>query len=287
MLDYRILTFLSVAKNMSFTKAAEELNITQPAVSQHIKYIEDFYNTKLFLFNGKKMSLTKEGQILLNASTTMLHDSIHLKDTLGLIKREEKKISFGVTLTVGEYVIPYKLKKLAMRANDICIRVDNTNSLLEEINNGNVDFALVEGYFEKREYDYITYDEDKYVAVANKEMEVNSIEELLNETIILREVGSGTRAIFENILASHNMNIDDFKGKIEINNIQAIKKMVAQGMGISFMYKRAVEKEIKEKKLFEIEIKNFNLSYNFTFVWRKNSIYANYYKGIYELIKWF
>lgn len=285
MLDYRILTFLSVAKNMSFTKAAEELNITQPAVSQHIKYIEDFYNTKLFLFNGKKMSLTKEGQILLNASTTMLHDSIHLKDTLGLIKREEKKISFGVTLTVGEYVIPYKLKKLAMRANDICIRVDNTNSLLEEINNGNVDFALVEGYFEKREYDYITYDEDKYVAVANKEMEVNSIEELLNETIILREVGSGTRAIFENILASHNMNIDDFKGKIEINNIQAIKKMVAQGMGISFMYKRAVEKEIKEKKLFEIEIKNFNLSYNFTFVWRKNSIYANYYKGIYELIK--
>lgn len=287
MLDYRIYTFLAVCRNMSFTKAADELSITQPAVSQHIKYLEDMYNTRLFSFNGKKMSITNEGKVLLNAATTMLHDSIHLRETLSAIKGEKKKLSFGATLTVGEYIVPYHMDKIIEKfgAEDINIKIANTNELLEDINSGSVDFALVEGYFEKSEYDYLTYSSEPYIAVAGVKLPEQSIEELLNYRIIVREEGSGTRAIFENVLSAHNLKVDDFAGKLEINNIGAIKSLVAKGTGISFIYKRAVEKELKDNSIFEIKIKDFSVNYNFTFVWRKNSIYADYYREVFELLR--
>ncbi len=287
MLDYRIYTFLAVCRNMSFTKAADELSITQPAVSQHIKYLEDMYNTRLFSFNGKKMSITNEGRVLLNAATTMLHDSIHLRETLSAIKGEKKKLSFGATLTVGEYIVPYHMDKIIEKfgAEDINIKIANTNELLEDINSGSVDFALVEGYFEKSEYDYLTYSSEPYIAVAGVKLPEQSIEELLNYRIIVREEGSGTRAIFENVLSAHNLKVDDFAGKLEINNIGAIKSLVAKGTGISFIYKRAVEKELKDNSIFEIKIKDFSVNYNFTFVWRKNSIYADYYREVFELLR--
>lgn len=287
MLDYRIYTFLAVCRNMSFTKAADELNITQPAVSQHIKYLEDMYNTRLFSFNGKKMSITNEGRVLLNAATTMLHDSIHLRETLSAIKGEKKKLSFGATLTVGEYIVPYHMDKIIEKfgAEDINIKIANTNELLEDINSGSVDFALVEGYFEKSEYDYLTYSSEPYIAVAGIKLPEQSIEELLNYRIIVREEGSGTRAIFENVLSAHNLKVDDFAGKLEINNIGAIKSLVANGTGISFIYKRAVEKELKDNSIFEVKIKDFSVNYNFTFVWRKNSIYADYYREVFELLR--
>lgn len=287
MLDYRIYTFLAVCRNMSFTKAADELNITQPAVSQHIKYLEDMYNTRLFSFNGKKMSITNEGRVLLNAATTMLHDSIHLRETLSAIKGEKKKLSFGATLTVGEYIVPYHMDKIIEKfgAEDINIKIANTNELLEDINSGSVDFALVEGYFEKSEYDYLTYSSEPYIAVAGIKLPEQSIEELLNYRIIVREEGSGTRAIFENVLSAHNLRVDDFAGKLEINNIGAIKSLVANGTGISFIYKRAVEKELNDNSIFEVKIKDFSVNYNFTFVWRKNSIYADYYREVFELLK--
>lgn len=287
MLDYKIHTFLAVCKNMNFTKAAEELNITQPAVSQHIKYLEEMYNTKLFEFNGKKMGITKEGKVLLNAATTMLHDSIHLKEALSLINEKRKRLAFGVTLTIGEYIIPYHIKRIIEKygANDIDIKVANTFELLEDINKGSVDFAIVEGYFEKSEYDFITYSVEPYIAVASNNISVKGLEELLEYNIIIREEGSGTRAIFENILTTYNLKISDFKGRVEINNIAAIKKFVAQGIGISFMYKRAVLEEINKGLLFEINIKDFNLKHKFTLIWRKNSIYADYYKELFKLLR--
>ncbi len=286
MLDYRFYTFMAVCRNMSFTKAAEELNITQPAVSQHIKYIEDMYNTRLFNFVGKKMSITKEGQILLNSATTMLHDSIHLRNTLSRVKGDRGRLSFGATFTIGEYIIPYHIEKIIEKYGDvdINIRIANTNELLEDINSGKVDFALVEGYFEKSEYDYISYSEEPYIAVAGREISVNSIEDLLSEKIIVREKGSGTRAILENILSSHNLKIKDFNGRIEINNIGAIKKLVSGNTGISFIYKKAVEKELNDKSLYEIKIKDFCLKYNFTYIWRKNSIYTDYYEDLFKLL---
>ena len=112
MLDFRVDTFLNACKTLNFTKTAEELCITQPAVSQHIKYIENYYGIKLFYFIGKKMYLTKEGELLQNALTTIFLDEEHLKSALQKSNSENRKLKFGVTLTVGEYIIAKPLAKL-------------------------------------------------------------------------------------------------------------------------------------------------------------------------------
>ncbi len=91
MLDFRIYTFIEVCKYMNFTKAAESLNITQPAVSQHIKYLEQLYSVKLFTFTGKKMSLTQYGRLILNTATTMKHDEIFMREKIDEKKNKKRK----------------------------------------------------------------------------------------------------------------------------------------------------------------------------------------------------
>jgi len=87
LMDFRINTFLEVCRQMNFTKAAKALNITQPAVSQHIQYLEDYYGVELFAFEGKKMSLTEAGKMLYQAATTIKHDDIFLKERINALKK--------------------------------------------------------------------------------------------------------------------------------------------------------------------------------------------------------
>lgn len=101
MLDFRIETFLCVCKYMNFTKASAALNITQPAVSQHIHYLEDEYSAKLFEYKNRKLSLTPAGEELYRAALTMKHDDRILAKRMKLAGQPVRKLSFGATLTVG------------------------------------------------------------------------------------------------------------------------------------------------------------------------------------------
>ena len=150
MLDFRIDTFLAVCKFMNFTKASQYLNITQPAVSGHIRYLEEYYQVKLFVYSGKKMYLTKEGKILLEVATTLKHDDIFLKNKLKN-RSNKQELIFGATLSVGEYIMPKIINSLLQENCNLAIKmqVANTSELLKGINEGNLDFAIVEGYFNK------------------------------------------------------------------------------------------------------------------------------------------
>ena len=99
MLDFRIDTFLAVCRSMNFTRAAEELHITQPAVSQHIRYLEKSYGVKLFDYQGKRLSLTTAGEALFSAAVTMKHDDLFLKKQLPMLGRGQKNLVLGATLT--------------------------------------------------------------------------------------------------------------------------------------------------------------------------------------------
>ena len=239
MLDFRIDTFLTVCKFMNFTKASQFLNITQPAVSNHIHYLEEYYNIKLFYFHGKKMQLTKEGQILLEYATTLKHDDIFLKKRFNDMK-EKHELIFGATLTVGEYIMPNIIDGLLSDESNTVIKmkVANTRELLNYINEGVIDFALVEGYFNKFEYDFLHYCQERYVCVASSDFKLDHVEdvsELFKYNLIIREVGSGSREIIERYLGDRNLSVDDFVNLIEISNINTIKQLVKNNHGISFM----------------------------------------------------
>lgn len=291
MLDFRINTFLTVCKHMNFTKAAQELNITQPAVSQHIRHLEDVYNVKLFDYKNKKVILTEAGKLLRDSATTMFHDQIHLENRLRELQGKKRTINFGVTLTIGEFVILKPVAEYLKEQPQVSIKimVANTHELINKLNEGELDFALVEGFFAKNEYDSLVYSREDYIAVCGKDYKpqkpLNRIEDTFGERLIVREAGSGTREIFEKYLESRNFQIDDYSNIVEISNINAIKSLVMQGCGITFLYKAAVSEELEQGTLKIINLKDFNVDHDFTFIWRRDSVFSDYYKDFFRILR--
>lgn len=289
MLDFRIDTFLAVCKFMNFTKASQYLNITQPAVSGHIRYLEEYYQVKLFVYSGKKMYLTKEGKILLEVATTLKHDDIFLKNKLKN-RSNKQELIFGATLSVGEYIMPKIINSLLQENCNLAIKmqVANTSELLKGINEGNLDFAIVEGYFNKNEYDYRTFCHENYICVGSSNLKIDpvvDINELFKYNLIIRETGSGSREIIERWLKERNMNLRDFENIIEIGNINMIKHLVANLQGVTFIYQMAVIDELKQGKLKEIKINDMQISHEINFIWRKNSVFSEYYQQLFALFQ--
>lgn len=291
MIDFRIDTFIAVCRYMNYTRAAEALHITQPAVTQHIQYLENVYQTKLFQYNKKKICLTETGQMLLDAATTMKHDERYLKKAILQKHRSRMQLTFGVSLTVGEYLIPKKVAAYAKDHRDTPIRmvVDGTKELLEAMNKSEIDFAIVEGNYPKNAFDSEVFGKEELIAVCSSQYQdfrtPVALKELLKETIVVREKRSGGREILERSLEGKNLTLDDFHNVMEASNIQAIKTFVEEGCGIAFLYASAVEQEITSGKLRRIVLKDFQLWHDIMFIWRKGSIFAERYLELYNVLK--
>ena len=147
MLDFRLETFLAVCREMNFTRAAEALNLTQPAVSQHIRYLEQQYGTPLFYRERKRLTLTPAGEILRTCLASLHNDENTIRKRMQESMAAKKVLTFGVTMTVGEYAIVPALARLikAHPDTDFHIRYGNTQTLLAALEEGSIDFAIVEG----------------------------------------------------------------------------------------------------------------------------------------------
>lgn len=288
MLDFRVYTFLEVCKYMNFTKAADALHITQPAVSQHIRFLEDYYQTRLFTFQGKKPVLTEAGEFLLHALTTLSHDQVYLKEQLTALKNRQPSLIFGATLTIGEYVMPHFLIEYEKKHPNTSLTMitANTHELLARISDGEIDFAIVEGYFDKTQYDYLTFSSEPYIAVSGTPLSdgkhPSTLSDLFHHKLLVREAGSGTREILEKYLAVHNFSLHDFAGILEIGNIPALKSLTAAGLGITFLYQSAVEEELNNHLLFDVTPMDFSVRHDFTLIWQKGSVFSSRYRALFE-----
>lgn len=280
-------TFLTVCQYMNFTRASEKLNITQPAVSQHIRFLEKHYNTKLFRYEGKKLQLTGAGEILRNASLTMKHDELSIQDEM-LKAEEEKELRFGATRTVGDALMGNILERYLRKYPEarIHMEVDNTRELLLRLDEGEIDFALVEGFFKKSEYESQVYSVENYIAVCSPDYpfqkEPVSVEDLFQERLLLREAGSGTREVLERYLSAKNLSLGDFRKVMEAGSLQTIKELTKAGCGITFLYEVAVRRELADGVLKRIPLEDFHISHEFAFIWRRGSIYADRYRELFR-----
>ena len=287
MLDFRMETFLTVCRYMNFTRASEKLNITQPAVSQHIRFLEKHYNTKLFRYEGKKLRLTGAGEILRNASLTMMHDEQSMQNEMQETEKEAE-IRFGATRTIGDSVMGSVLEKYLARYPQarIHMEVENTHDLLVRLDEGRIDFALVEGFFKKNEYDFQIFSREKYIAVCSPDYIFQNtpdcIEKLFQERLLLREEGSGTREVLERCLEAHNLSVQDFDKRMEVGSMQTIKELTKAGCGITFLYEAAVRRELEEGSLRQIPLQDFPVTHEFAFIWRRGSIYADWYRELFR-----
>jgi LysR family transcriptional regulator, transcriptional activator of the cysJI operon len=280
MIDFRHETFLHLCKIKNYTKTARELHMTQPAVTQQIQFLEEHYGCKLFNYSGKTLIITKKGQQLFEYTMRMMADSNRIRTEI-MSNDKKQTLTFGATLSIGEYIMPGILSKVMGSMNDIQLNmlVENTQSLLTKLQDGTINFALLEGFFDKSKYGYKLFSFEEFIGVCSPNSKfregVYSLNELLPNRLILRESGSGTRDILEQILLERNLSKQSFDSIIEVGNMSTIKELVKDNHGISFMYKVAAQKEILNGTLFKINIKDFKVLREFNFLYLKDSVFED------------
>lgn len=287
MLDYRVETFLAVCQTRNYTRAAEQLNITQPAVSQHIKYLEDWFGVKLFEIKGKQITITSQGEEVYHLARILKLNIMKFKEHL-LTDTGSKEIALGATRTIGEYILPPIIATYVKEYPNHLIRmkVDSTEALLEKVRYGEMDFAFIEGPFDEQDFNAIEFMEERYIPVCSPNFELAgqevSIEELMKYPLILKEENRTGGSEFEQWLLQINHSIDNFKMVHLINNLPVIKEMVKNNIGISFLYETSVREELLNGSLVSIQIKNYDVKRKFKFVYRQFSSYNDEYMDFFE-----
>ena len=290
MLDFRMDTFLAVCRHMNYTKAAQELNLTQPGVSQHIHWLEEQYGVKLFQYANKRLSLTQEGEHLRNVALTMKHDTQSLRRSFQEPGPLAHRLVMGVMPTVGMYLLPKPLARYhsLYPQSPITLRVSNTQTLCSALDQGELDFAIVEGFFCKSDYDSLLYRREPYLAVCGAGYSFphrpRVLSDLLGETLLVREPGSGNREIIARALSRENLAVDDFRSVIQVSDMNVLKELLLLGCGVGFLYQAAARPQLEQGTLQAIPLEDFHESHDITFLWRKGSVFAPRYRQLYELL---
>lgn len=288
MLDIRIETFLTVCEFMNYTKAAQELNITQPAVSYHIHTLEQEYGMKLFDLKDKKWALTPAGQAVRSVALTMKHHDSMLRMTLQRMAKKEEHIVIGATLTIGVYLIPDIIADFLQDNPSMQIRlvIADTQELLKKLDAREINFAVVEGFVPQNEYETRVYSREPFIGVCAADYPLHGsscyLEDLLEERLLLREQNSGSRRLLDRCLQRRNLQISDFHFQMEVNNLDALKRLTERGCGITFLFERAVKEELQKGTLRKIPIKDFSIAHDFTFLWGKDNTFVGCYESFFQ-----
>lgn len=278
MLDSRWNTFLTLCETMNYTRAAERLCLTQPAVTHHIHYLEEHYGCRLFSYEGKVLRLTEAGLRLREFTRSMAYNSQKIEEAMAA--QAPISLRVGTSKTIGEYVVAPKVEHF-LRAHpeaNFSLLVDNTQVLLRALEEGELDFVLIEGFFERSRYDTQLFRREVFFGVCTPGHRLAGrsvpLDELRGERLILREVGSGTRAIFEDALRRLNCTLDSFESVVTISEFEAIKSLVADGLGISFLYAPVVERELAQGTLERFELADAPMSGAFYFACLKDNLFS-------------
>lgn len=290
MLDVKLETLLVVSECKNFTKAAEILSLTQPAVSNHISQLEKECNARLFLRGKGDFKLTPEGEIAVTYARRLkaLHEKMLVK-----IADKQKHISrfkIGITHTSENNTITEILAKYVNRYSDISITIvtDTINNLYDMLENYELDIAIVEGKRLSDKLNYFMLDTDYLVCVLNNDNPLAkhsmvTVNELKKQHMILRLPTSQTRQLFEATLISINESIDNFMVSLEVDNVATIKELVRKDLGISILPKSACIRDEKKGKLTLRPIENLSMMREMNIAYNKDFAHLEILKEIVDL----
>lgn len=264
MLDNQLYIFMTVADKKNFSRAGEFLNMTQPAISQHIHALEEYYGVKLFERSSKKVELTQAGTILYNYARNILDQHQKAKRAVSdLVDTVTGKLTIGASLTIGEYVLPRLLATFARKYPDVefSVWIGNTEMVHERTREGSIDIGLVEGLIEDPQLHIKTFLQDEMVLVAPVlhplAAKSNISRDDLKECVfVIREEGSGTRLSVEELFQKAGFRPERI---ITLGSTQAIKEAVEAGMGITILSKWCVRKELLLGSLKLLRIKGLEI----------------------------
>ena len=266
--------FKTVAKHLSFTKAAELLHISQPAISKTIKNLEQEYETTFFVRKRNSIELTEEGKSFLIYVNKIVAIYSEIDEQF-LHKNESfpEFIKFGVSTTLSNYIIPKVIAKFRMQfpPTKFDIISDNSENIENLILNEEIDFGITEGNSSNPKLNFEKFIKDEIVLVTNvnnpsfKKGSID-IETLQKIPIIEREKGSGTREIIDAFLVENG--IDNLNGVVTLNSTEAIKNYLYNSTDYALLSINAINDDLIDNKLKIVDIKGISIERWFYFVKR-------------------
>ncbi len=276
-MDYRDTVFLAVAENLSFSKAANELFISQPAVTKHIKELESKLNCTLFERKGNKIYLTKAGEITFGSLKKVLYQYEELDFELGRLNNAFKgTLRIGASSTISQYLLPKVIADFHKRYPEIELFIYNGNSLEMEqkLVNTEIEVALVENDSSHSNITYRDLFDDEIVAVTGSLSiygKLNSISllDLQQIPIVLREKGSGTLEVIQKQLLKNNIKVDNLNVLVHLGSTESIKNFLTSFDGIALLSKQSIEKELLLKQVIELPLKGISFNRKFRIALRQ------------------
>lgn len=249
--NFRLKVFRVVARHLNFSRAAEELLLTQPAVTQQIKALEEEYGVPLFDRSGGRIGLTQAGQVLLPYAEKLraMSEEAHAA-VVGSTGELGGQLALGASQTIGQYVLP-NLVAAFLRENprvEIAAMSGNTDAIIEALSARRIQLAMVEGPALRKDIRMEPFMEDELVLVvpASHEWAQHEIplEDLRNAPLLMREFGSGSRRVVENALRRAGLKKSELKTRIELDSTEGLLSAVEAGLGITFVSHWAVRNQL-------------------------------------------
>lgn len=270
-MDFRDLVFLSVAEKLSFSRAAEALNISQPAVSRHIMEMEERYHTTLFERKSNKIFLTKEGEHVYHVLKEIARQYRELDIEIGL-QHEGVSGDFiiGASSTIAQYVIPKVIASFHKRYANVNFFLTNGNSFDMErmLLDNQLDMALVENRSSQAGIRYTEFLDDELIVVTGKDSvyarrESIGKEELTRIPMVLREQGSGTLEVIRQALSQEGVRFDDLNTLIHLGSTESIKNFLSDFDGVAIVSEKAVQTELYLKTLVRLKVTGLSITRKF------------------------
>lgn len=277
--EFKLLLFYKVATEGNLSKAAEELLVSQPAVTKQIKSLETELGIKLFERSKNGVSLTRGGKIVLEHATQILSQYGKLKNDISLLSEQlTGELTLGASTTIAQYVLPPLLARF-QRANPslkITLLNENTETIEKLLQNGKINLGIIEGLPKSSSLKYTLFTKDELVLLTHKSsrysrLESCSLSELKEIYLVLREKGSGTLEVFDNFLHEHNYSLRDFKILIQLGSTESIKLFLKHADALGVISIHALTESIANEEFKVIELEEGPIYRNFYFVHTKGS----------------
>lgn len=277
--DFRLKVFVTAARHLSFTKAAEELFVSQPSITKHIKEMESQYGVQLFERTANRIRLTPAGQICLKHCEILLQNYAELAFDLQQInKTYSGTLRIAASTTIAQYILPPYLAQFSEQFPDIQLVLQNENSYDVEkaLEHKSIDLGMVEGAHHLPYLEYQTFMQDELVAITHKQSSYAELEEihcveLKKVPLILRENGSGTLEVFKRAIKRADFDFSDFNVAMQLGSTESIKRYLEQSNAMGVVSIQSIDRELREGHFKVVEIPELKMSRSFAFVQQRGS----------------
>src|SRR6516162_7299522 len=271
--NFRLKVFRAVAQQLNFRKAAEQLFLTQPAVTLQIKALENNLGVRLFDRSAGRISLTRQGSVLLTYANKLAELVSEAERELTTDDgKASGELALGASTRIAQYVIPWLLRAFLGENPrvQVSLRSGNTGEIVGLLLEDKISLGLIEGPTRDRGVRSERFMEDELVLITPLHFESDrlSTRELAASTLLLREHGSGSRRVVESALEKAGLKLKSFKKVMELDSTEAIKSAVEAGLGVGFVSRWAISKELELGTLKEAQVNGVRVTRHFTLIWR-------------------